>query len=174
MWGRVSRTLDATALREAFDAGFAHAARRDRPHTVDVLTLRVGGRPFAVRLDTLAGLAADRRVVRLPRTRAALLGVTGVRGVLVPVFSLPALLDLPAPADLRWIATVGDQPGTGFAFDALDGHHRVERSALLPSPAPRALQDGVLLLGAETVPLLDLVAAVSSALVPPTPEHPDV
>ncbi len=118
-------------LRRAFDAAFAAPAASGREPTVDLIALRLGGRPFAVRLTDLGGFAAARRIVPVPSPDRALLGLSGHRGGLVSVFSLAVLLGLDDVERPRWLLF---HPGPGglsaLAAPALEGHLRVPEASL--------------------------------------------
>jgi purine-binding chemotaxis protein CheW len=111
----------ADALRREFDDSFSgppSAAEADR---VELLMIRVGPDPHAIRIAEIAGLHADRRVVRVPGPLPELLGVVNLRGAIVPVYDLRLLLGYPAGPPPRWMVVASAAP-VGLAFDQLDGH----------------------------------------------------
>ena len=121
-------------LRQAFDHGFAAPVRIDAEDAVDLLALRVRGDGYAVRLGDVSGLLVDRRLVPLPATLPEFLGLTGVKGGVVAVWSLGALLGAGADHDFpRWMILVSGR-GRGetlaLAFERFDGHLRVPRAQL--------------------------------------------
>jgi chemotaxis signal transduction protein len=124
----------AQALRRSFDAGFAEPPAAPGQDVEDLLLLRVGGDAQAVRLADVSGLLVDRRIVALPTSVPDLLGVAGLRGNLLPVWSLSTLLGYGAErATPRWLLLVGDgerRPLLGLAFEHFDGHLRVARADL--------------------------------------------
>ncbi len=90
-----------------------------------------GGRYLLVRVgehECALPLARVRRVVRtlavqpLPGAAPALLGVAGLRGRLVPVWSLRILLGYPPGEAPRWLARTTGEPALAVAFDELVGH----------------------------------------------------
>jgi chemotaxis signal transduction protein len=126
-----SRLTDRAAeLRRAFDRSFADQARGDTAATDDLLAIRIGSEPYAIRVSEISGLFADRRITPVPSRAQALLGVGGFRGVIVPVYSLAALLGHPMTAAPRWIVIASGLP-VALAFDVLDGHLRVSRDRML-------------------------------------------
>lgn len=125
--GLAARAAD---LRRAFDRSFAEAAGAAAVEVEDLLAIRVGGDPCALRLAEVRGLFADRRVVGLPKARPGLLGLAGLRGSLVPVYDLGALLGYPPAAAPRWLVLAAAAP-IGLAFEAFEGHLRLARGALV-------------------------------------------
>jgi chemotaxis signal transduction protein len=120
----------AAELRRAFDRSFADARSVDRPATEDLLAIRVGGDPYALRLSEIAGLVADKRITRVPGPVSALLGLAGLRGAVVSVYDLSALMGYRASVSPRWLALTAGIARIGLAFDQLEGHVRVPLDAL--------------------------------------------
>jgi len=124
-------TLDE--LRRAFDAVFAVAPSGARRLEVPLLALRAGGEPLAVRALETAGLQRLPRVVALPSRRPEVLGVTGWRGAVLPVYALSRLLGLPDGAEPpRWMLLCGEER-LALAFTAFEAHVRVAPEALEPA-----------------------------------------
>jgi chemotaxis signal transduction protein len=121
----------AAALRTDFDRSFAAPPRVDTATKLDLLAVRVGGEPCAIRLSDIAGLFADRRVTRIPGSNAALLGIAGFRGAVLPVYTLHALLGHPGTQTPRWLVIAAAAP-VALAFDAFEGHLRTAADGLLP------------------------------------------
>lgn len=114
----------ARELRELFDRSFALPAAGPPVAQVELLSIRVAGSAYLLRLSELGGLLADRSLLSLPSPVPAFRGVVGVRGGLVAVYSLRALLGLPAGDDGRWVA-IARGVEVGFAFERYDGQLRV-------------------------------------------------
>jgi chemotaxis signal transduction protein len=124
----------AVALRDAFDRSFAAARPPDPPPGVDLLAIRVGAEPYALRLSEISGLHPDRRITPLPGAAAVLRGIAGVRSAIVPVYDLAALLGHPQAEDVRWLAMAADER-VAFAFAAVDGHLRLPPDAIMANEA---------------------------------------
>jgi purine-binding chemotaxis protein CheW len=131
-----------TRLRDDFDSSFARRPVDGAAAHVDVLCVRIGERPFALRVDEIAGVVTGRRIVGLPGSSPALLGLVGLRGALLPVFGLASLLGLPQPREPRWLATCGRDRPIGFAFGGVDAYDRLLPGDVVPGdgghPAVRA------------------------------------
>jgi chemotaxis signal transduction protein len=153
----------AAALRREFDESFARPLAGAAPRCDHVLAIQVAGRPYAIRLEEVAGLHTGWTVLPVPGPDADLLGVAGLRGVLVPVFDLASLLGLAGSERPRWTALATGPTPVAFAFDALDGHLQVP-----PDQAPADRRAGGYVGGVVRVAgrawtvlsLADLIAAV--------------
>jgi chemotaxis signal transduction protein len=124
----------AAELRRAFDGSFAERTRLDGAPQEDLLAIRVASEPYAIRCAEITGLFADKKVTRVPSGAAALHGIGGFRGTIVPVYSLAALLGHPMTAIPRWIVIASGLP-VALAFEVLDGHLRMSRDEILPRDA---------------------------------------
>jgi chemotaxis signal transduction protein len=79
-------------------------------------------------------LYADRRIVAVPSPVVELLGIVGLRGTMLPVYDLAALLRYPPAVSPRWIVLAGgSQQPIGFAFDGFDAHVQVTEASLVGS-----------------------------------------
>lgn len=121
----------AEALRRAFDERFAEPVA---PHVADterLLLADLGGARVALRLREIAGLAAAPTLVRLPGGSPGFVGLAGIRGRVLPVFSLAALLGVTAPPPARGsIVMVGDGERAGLLVAGVEGWIEVARGDL--------------------------------------------
>ncbi|MBI4869746.1 MAG: chemotaxis protein CheW [Candidatus Wallbacteria bacterium] len=115
-------------------------------------------------LGESSGTAAElRSVVRLPSTRRELLGICGLRGALVPVFDLSALLGLEADMpSASWCLLAGGNYLVGFAFERLDGYVRARDGSVVPAPAATHCVTQLLRHDGGARPLIALRALVGS------------
>lgn len=120
------KMMSVESMRDAFDRTFAVAPTFVEDSREGVLTIQAGGDPYALRLSQVASLFADKRVTWLPGPVRELLGVVAVRGAVLPVYDLAALLGYPATTTPRWFVTAAVSP-VALAFDRFDGHRRVAR-----------------------------------------------
>jgi chemotaxis signal transduction protein len=123
--------VDAAVLRREFDASFAAPARAAAEATEDLLALRVAGDKYVVRLAEVTGLFADRVLAPLPSAVPEFLGVISLRGVVIPAWSLGALLGYGSDRDaMRWAILVGhrgEEQRFALLFARFEGHLRVPR-----------------------------------------------
>jgi chemotaxis signal transduction protein len=114
-------------LRQAFDAVFA--APREAPLAIprEFFLFRTGGHRYGFRLQELSGLANGRRVTRLPSSDAALLGIAGMQGRIIPVFDLRPLLGLDNGSERpSWfVISRGVGQEVGLAFERMEGYAQV-------------------------------------------------
>lgn len=114
------------ALRSDFDRTFAEPSALVAVETADLLAIGVAGDAYALRVTELTGLVSNRKVVPVPSRAAHLLGVAGVRGAVVPVYTLAGLLGHGEPrTSPPWLAMCGRQEPVALAFERLDGFFRV-------------------------------------------------
>ncbi len=147
-------------LRTEFDRSFAEPARRHDAEHVELLAVRAGDRPYALRLSQTSGLFPERPVTALPGPVPALLGLAGFGGAIVPVYDLAALLGHAVPDRPRWLVTATGTPPLALAFHALDGHVRVPADVIVTEAAegPGGPVRGMVPLAGGTRPLVDLPA----------------
>jgi len=125
-------------LRREFDLSFAQARHADAVAAQNLLAVRVGGDPYAIRVDEIAGLFVGRRVVPVPAAVDAMLGMAGFRGQVAPVYDLAALLGYARTAAQRWMVLVRGEHPLALAFDAFDAHLAVAPERIVPLAADAA------------------------------------
>src|ERR1700675_3898235 len=108
----------AATLRRHFDEAFAAPTSPIAEPLEDLLAIRVGSDPYALRLSEIAGLHVGVKIVPIPSPAAQLLGIVGIRGVMAPIYDLAALLGYPPAASPRWIALARAAQPVGFAFES--------------------------------------------------------
>jgi chemotaxis signal transduction protein len=149
-------------LRRAFDQTFGLPAGDTAPESDDLLAIRVAGDAYGLRIRDLSTLAPIGRVVPFPSRRPALLGLTGIRGNLTPVYSLASLLgyDLGCSSP-RWLAVASVPDAMALAFDDLEGFLRLSRSEIYAS-APREHVKEMVRMGDTTRMLIDTRALLAA------------
>jgi chemotaxis signal transduction protein len=122
-----SQSASATAerLRQEFDGAFAQPLGGAAPVWDTLISIRVREDPFALRLSEIAGLFVDRAVTPMPTPFPELLGVTGFRGSVIPVFDLGAILGYPPAAAPRWLSLSSGASPIGLAFDGFEGTEKI-------------------------------------------------
>jgi purine-binding chemotaxis protein CheW len=158
MTGTVAGRL--AELRREFDGSFAEPLRRHDEDQVELLAIRAGGRPYALRLSQTSGLYPDRPVTELPSPLPALLGVAGFGGGILPVYDLASLLGHPLGDRPRWLVLAIGSPSLAFAFSELDGHVRVAADTIITEGHEGAdCLRGMVPLPGGTRPIVDMPAA---------------
>jgi chemotaxis signal transduction protein len=114
----------AAALRQEFDQSFADPVLAGTAAQEDLLAIRLAAQEFALRLSEIAGLFADKKITAVPSANAALLGIAGFRGAIMPVYDLQSLLGLAAGRTSRWLAIAARAP-VAFSFEAFVGRLQV-------------------------------------------------
>jgi CheW-like domain len=101
------------ALRQHFDHAFALPLDAQAAPQVKILAIGVRGQPFSVSLLQLRAVHRCPKITAIPSAVPELIGVAGIRGVLIPVYDLGALIGLPPLAQ---------DHSVGLAFDEFQGH----------------------------------------------------
>lgn len=117
-----------------------------------VLSVELGAETYAIDIRQVREVRSFERPTPLPRSPAWLLGVTDLRGTVVPVVDLRVRLGLPAPYAQDTATAVLDLDGqhTGVVVDA------VSDVLDLPPSAMRALPDGAAAFDAGVLGLADV------------------
>lgn len=131
----------ARELRRSFERSFGLPRLSAKAASEDLVLIRISGRRYALRMAELRGLHPGCRITPLPSADPALLGIVGIRGQLVPTYSLPALLGGGEQSnETHWLVICGC-PGAALAlaFDEFTGSVRVSESDLFMPPASETL-----------------------------------
>jgi chemotaxis signal transduction protein len=115
-------------MRRVFDESFAALQPDDRREIEHMLAIEIAGERFAVRVNDISGLKmAKSKILGVPSSVPELLGITGVRGIVVPVFSLAALLGIGVNDNQsRWLVLCGErQSPIALALERVEGHIEV-------------------------------------------------
>lgn len=165
-------------MRRAFDESFAAPQRDDEQSVEHMLAVEVAGDRFAVRVADISGLTiAKGTILRVPSRAPELLGITGIRGVVVPVFSLAALLGIsPAAGHPRWLVLCGGrQAPIALAIERVEGHLDIPVRQIFACEAERAhryvnetARDGSVLRGVIDISQLVEHIKAQGATAPPS------
>ena len=149
-------------LRRAFDESFTRPAAGDDEEVEHLLAVRVGSQAYAVRLAEVRGLHPAKRIIAAPTREPAFLGLAGLRGTVVPVFGLAALLGHEAGRAPAWIILPAGREDVALAFEGYEGHWTVPRPQLLAARCDATDEVPVVRFAADSRPLLDVAAAVAT------------
>lgn len=109
----------ALEMRREFDAAFARPVEIDETIREKLLAIRIGGQPFSIRLSSIAGLFADKKITAVPGGHPALRGIAGFRGIVLPVYDLARLLAITAAKQPRWLVIAKAAP-VAVAFETFE------------------------------------------------------
>ena len=157
-------------LKRSFDQSFQQPLVERGQELVHLLIVRIGSSRFALKVADLAGLARAQTVVPIPGADSALLGLAGLKGRMVAVHSLAAMIGCQelSTEQNRWMVLCRRQKEIALAFTAVTGTMMVPRTELSPvSPgAPPHATDAVGS-GAAQLWLLD-VGSIADTIVKKT------
>jgi len=126
-------------LRQAFDQAFAVPTQLPVSNLEAFLAIGVAGRPFVLRVADLSRLEPSRKIVALPGSAAAILGLAGVQGRLTPIYSLAELLGLgTTPGESRWVAVCGREELLGLSFEDFEGFLQIPRTEIVDGAGERS------------------------------------
>jgi purine-binding chemotaxis protein CheW len=152
--------LRAAELRNAFDEAFARPVDLGATSLVDLLLVRVSGHRYALRPAELSGVFKNRRVVHVPSTRPELVGVAGVRGAIVPVYVLSALLGHDSKVEATgWLVVCGGPEPVALSLDEVEGYRSFAGDCLVRVEATSGTRRHVSLaarVGDAACPILDI------------------
>lgn len=113
-------------MRSAFDRAFAAPVSEVEP-AEPLIQLRAGDTPLAVRVSATQGIVRCPKIVPIPSRIPELSGLVAIRGAVVPVFDLAALLGLPSAAGRPpWLILAACDGLIGLAFEAFEGQQSPE------------------------------------------------
>jgi chemotaxis signal transduction protein len=119
----------AAALAREFDASFARAAELEPSGGEQLIAIGAGNLSLAVRTREIAAVMRCPPLAAVPGRNPALCGLAGVRGSVVAVYAIAALVgDSGAgPAAGGWIALCAADRSAALLFDTLDGYARLPK-----------------------------------------------
>lgn len=119
-------------LRQEFHQSFAAPIRDHIQETEDILAFRIAGDSYGLNARQISGITRAHRIVPIPGDTPELLGLVQVRGALVSVYSLAALLgySISAAQSPCWLALCGKNGLIGLDLGQLEAYTRVSRTEL--------------------------------------------
>jgi purine-binding chemotaxis protein CheW len=132
---RLKATLDE---RARLLARVPEVTSPEADRSLPLMTFLLGGERYAIEAAHVECVVRLRDLTRLPGAPARLLGLTNLRGEILPVFDLRVLLELPGsrPNDMSYLIVLGDQNGAELGFLADSVHEMISLPArgVLPPP----------------------------------------
>lgn len=148
-------------LRREFDDAFALPIEFPSDDRAAFVLVRVGAEVHAVSSIDLRQIVRCPPVLPVPSSAPAFLGIAALRGVILGVYDLHAILrgEAVATSSGAWMLVCPDRQ-TALAVDAVIGHVHAARSAVLPiaQALPDAPVRALLEAGSSAYPLIDLPA----------------
>ncbi len=129
-----------SVAHEAADAAGhadAEAAEEAPVREIELLSFRLGGEEYAVTVDDVREVLNLRDLTPVPNTPGYVLGVTSLRGAMLPVVDLCKRLGLtPGVRDdkSRIIVVNPDEEDVGLIVDRVTGVLRIMPDAVKPAP----------------------------------------
>jgi chemotaxis signal transduction protein len=120
------------SLRQDFDQVFASPAGAEAGEMESLIALRLEGDAYGFSVAEISQMTVAGKLVAIPSRSPGLLGVAGIRGAVIPVYSLAVLLGYPkAEASVRWLALAGGKEPLALGLGDYEGYLRVPKAALV-------------------------------------------
>jgi chemotaxis signal transduction protein len=126
--------LNFEDMKKSFDRTFQEPLVERAQELVHLLIVRIGTPRFALRVADLAGLARAQTVAPIPGANSELLGLVGLKGRMVAIYSLAAMIGSPEASteQNRWMVLCRCEREIALAFTAVTGTMMVPRAELNP------------------------------------------
>lgn len=107
---------------------------------VEILSFKLLQEDFAFKISQLEEILKPQRITKVPKTPEYLMGITSLRGKVIPVIDLKlklSLTDNPSPIDHKGKILIlkGPKGKIGVAVDSVTGVMRLEKSDIQPPPS---------------------------------------
>ena len=121
-------------MRRLFDESFAVAPIEQITQLEPMLAITLEGECFAIPISEISGLVVlTEKIVPVPSRVPEMLGLTGVRGIVVPVFSLAELLGFNSQREqAHWLVFCGErQNPVALAFETMERMFEVSSTEII-------------------------------------------
>jgi len=113
--------LSCGELREAFDRSFSSLPSPERAGFENILGIHVANGSYALRLSEITSVMRSGTILPIPSKSGCLMGVIGIEGRVVPVFSLALLLGYASPEKAEWLVLCGAK-SIALCFGEMEGY----------------------------------------------------
>lgn len=146
-------------LRKEFDSSFEKVPVLRRGGD-EAIVIRVSGERFAVRVQDIQALSKLNKLTVVPSAAEGLAGITSIRGDVITVFDLAALLKLGSQSrELRWMVIAqAKEVAVALGFSEVEGYSRIPESSIAREGG--GLITRTLKLQNEAIGLIDIPAVV--------------
>ncbi|HEY3347216.1 MAG TPA: chemotaxis protein CheW [Nitrospirota bacterium] len=105
---------------------------------IEYLSFMLGSEEYAVRVDDVREIIKVQHITEVPRTPDFVLGITSLRGVIIPVFDIRRRLSLEEAARARTTRLIVIADGAtlqGIIVDRVTGVFQLKKSGIEPPPS---------------------------------------
>lgn len=134
--------------------------------TLELLTFRLASEEYSFRVSEIEEIIRPQRITKIPKTSSSLLGITALRGKILPVINLKQMLSLKeaAPVDDRKqkiLILKGPKGPLGVSVDRVVGIIAARVSTVLETPAhlpeeEKRFLEGVAKMDSRFIPIIRL------------------
>lgn len=125
-------------MKNEFDFSFANLPPiLDSNEKKDFLIIQIHHNQYAVHVDELKGLQIKKVVVPIPCENKSLLGLAGIQGQVIPVFSLAFILNIQSPVKEGFgkennFIICGKNSKIGLSFLKIGNYHKINKKNIIP------------------------------------------
>lgn len=153
-------------LKTEFDRAFAEPLRTQDSEFENFVGFNIEDAVFVLRMTEIKGLVQCKKVIPLPSADSHFIGITGVQGQLIPVYSLASILGYSKNNEEdRWLVLCEDKERIGFLLEDLQGYIRILASDLSASEKLEKKQEsisGAIHFGSKVAGIVNLSSIVKN------------
>jgi chemotaxis signal transduction protein len=164
-WPDADFTERLRELRRVFDEGFASPPQATIERGSAYLEVGTGENRVLVDLEEVAVMEVRRKIVSLPGTRRAFLGLAGIRGKLVPVFDLGQLLGYETSSGAgAWVLVSRSDRPLGLAVESFHGLREVRPEERRPAESLQTRHFSAVVPGDWLRPVLNMASLLAEII----------
>lgn len=121
-------------IRDEFDSSFSMPVTIEESERVNYLLIKLQDDTFAVKTRDLKRIISAKPIITLPKQAPSMLGISGIEGQGIPIFSLEHLMSYSKLSKIQWFALCGHQVNTiGFGFSKIVANIWVNSEQIMKS-----------------------------------------
>jgi chemotaxis signal transduction protein len=124
-------------MRDSFDDSFANAPPiLENNEKEDFLVIQIYQDQYAVQVNELKALQIKKKIIPIPCENKSLLGLAGMQGQVIPIFSLASILNIQSLSNEEFgkennFIICGNISQIGLAFLKLGSYHQINKKDII-------------------------------------------
>ncbi len=158
----LSHTL--AQMRQSFDQSFAEKPQPETTPGEPYILIGVSKARLAIKTSEVLSIESHKPVLSLPGHSNFFIGLTGIKGKLIPLYNLKSILGHESERKdelCHWLAVVGGTSPLALAFQNFEGSVRIpESDVFMPSEKQRNTREAFRL-ASQVISVLDIQSLIS-------------